>query len=51
MNLDDIARVMTQRGYPMGRSAVRDTVKRALRKMRKHPEIQELARKAELWDD
>ncbi len=51
MDMADIARVMTARGFPMGRSSVRDTIKRALRKLREHPEIRELAVEANLFVD
>ena len=42
MTMKDIAKVMTERGYPMSRDSVNDTIRRALRKLRKHPEMRGL---------
>lgn len=38
----EVAQIMTDRGYPMGRGRVHQIEKEALEKIRRHPLIQEL---------
>lgn len=44
MTHSEIAEIMTERGEPMSRQAVQRVEISALRKLREHPEIRELAR-------
>lgn len=43
-----VAQLMTERGYPMSRARVGEIEAKALRKMRKHPLMRELAKQLEL---
>ncbi len=40
--LTDVAEIMTRRGYPMTKQAVRDTEQRAIRKLRSHEDTRRL---------
>ncbi len=47
----EVAKIMTDRGYPMSAGAVGHTERRALRKLAAHPAIVELAEGLGLVDD